>query len=110
MALECRVESKDLPAQTRSELESWVARVPLQNGSGAIRKKGTPVPAGASPGVDLFRYELEIDREGSALRYTFDDATLPEPLAPLIDFLCDYLEPAGDGFAESGGSEGFSPP
>lgn len=111
MALVCRLESADLPEETRSDLEKWVARTTVQNGSGAIRKKGResgaplsaplgahrmPVPAGGAPGVDLFRYELEIDRDGRPLRYTFDDATLPEPLVPVIDYLCDYLEPADD--------------
>ena len=109
MSLECRVESDDLPPQTRSELEVWVKHAPAGGivtdgvvssdvvgsdvvGNGARRGVHSNAVPGM-PGVDLFRYELEIDRGDRHLTYIFDDATLPEPLLPLIDYLCDHLQP-----------------
>ena len=50
-------------------------------------------PAGASRARDLVMYELELDTDAGKVRLEFDEASVPDGLAPLVDELAKRARP-----------------
>ncbi len=93
VSMECRVATEELTLPERQELEGLLeaaqpdglrSDVSGSDGCASDRRTGAR---------DLLRYELSIDRDDHPIELSFDDATLPESLLPLIDWLAARLGP-----------------
>ena len=92
LALACEVESDQLPPAARAQLEGWIDQ--RSDLSLAEHPSAEALRTAAPGGADLFCYELEIARGDDRISVSFDDATFPEALVDLVDYLCDQLAPS----------------
>ena len=72
---------KDLDAAAERALERHAQR------------SRAPSSAKASPARDLVVYEIELDTDGGQVRLEFDEAHVPEDLAPLVEKLAKRAKP-----------------
>lgn len=83
----CELDTRTLPAAEAAELERLVAASGLAEWIGAI-----PVP-GPGPARDLRVYVVVVECGPRTSRAVFDDATVPAPAEPLLEFLQDRARP-----------------
>ena len=91
---ECQLEADELDADARAELEGFVAQAAVvSEADSGSPISGHHVSGHPACGADLFRYELRVTAESGERTFVFDDETLPDELAPVIDSLCARLVP-----------------
>lgn len=77
----CEVAPEDVGAADRRALE------------GHAQGGGAALPAGASGTRDHVVYEVELETDAGKTRLAFDETSVPEDLAPLVDRLVKRSRP-----------------
>ena len=85
----CTIDTADLAADERQELESLIAASGLTESLERF----------SSAGRDLRQYEIVIEQHATVHRIVCDDRSVPESARPLVAFLAARArpQPAGDG-------------
>jgi len=83
----CCIDTDALPARERDRIER-LAR--------SARSLEAETPAKHAHTADLCQYEITIELGESPSKLAFDDLSVPEPIAPLLDYLLSRADPIGD--------------
>lgn len=83
----CDLDTRSLPAAEAAELERLVAASGLAGLVGATQEPGR------GPARDLRVYVVVVECGPRTSRAVFDDATVPAPAAPLLEFLQNRARP-----------------
>lgn len=79
----CELDSETLPAAEARRLEKLVAESHLES----LGSTSTPAAR------DAVTYEITVEREGGTERVRFDDLSVPESAAPLLELLQACAKP-----------------